>query len=94
MKSSEEPVEVYRARTQMEAQVIKGLLESFNIPCVLKSNAAPSVHVLTIDGMSAVSVMVMASLADEARQLIRTEPPAEDEILENPPPSSFDTGGR
>jgi hypothetical protein len=63
----------------MEAQVIKGLLESFNIPSVLQSNAAPSVHVLTVDGMSEVHVMVLESMAEEARQLILKEPPKETE---------------
>ncbi len=61
----------------MEAQVIKGLLESFNIPSVLKSNAAPSVHLLTVDGMSEVHVMVLESMAEQARELILKEPPPE-----------------
>jgi hypothetical protein len=62
--------EVYKARTEMEAQVIKGLLESFNIPCVLKANAAPSVHIFTMDGMAQVKVMVLDKHADAARELI------------------------
>jgi hypothetical protein len=54
----------------MEAQVIKSLLESFNIPCFLKSNAAPSVHTFTMDGMGEVKIMVLESLAEKARELI------------------------
>ncbi len=57
----------------MEAQVIKGLLESFSIPCFLKSNAAPSVHIFTIDGMGGVKVMVRDSMADKARKLIKRD---------------------
>jgi hypothetical protein len=57
----------------MGAQVIKGLLESFNIPCVLKSNAAPSVHMFTMNGLAEVKVMVLDSMADEARELIVKE---------------------
>jgi len=64
-------VEVYKARTEMEAQVIKGLLESYDIPCVFKSNAAPSVHMFTMDGLAEVRVMVLNSMAEEARQLIK-----------------------
>jgi hypothetical protein len=78
----EELVEVYHARNQMEAQVIKGLLESFNIPCILKSNAAPSVHVLTVDGMSEVHIMVLESLALQAKELINQKPPPDDDITE------------
>ena len=74
MKNKEKLVEVYRARTQMEAQVIKGLLESFNIPVVLKSNAAASVHLFTMDGMAEVSVMVLESMAERAGELINTGP--------------------
>jgi hypothetical protein len=77
LKNNEKQVEVYHARNQMEAQVIKGLLESFNIPSVLKSNAAPSVHLLTVDGMSEVSIMVLESMAEQARGLILKEPPPE-----------------
>ena len=67
---NEQLVEVYRARGEAEAQVIKGLLESYDIPCVLQSNAAPSVHMFTVDGMGEVRVMVRESMADEARELI------------------------
>ena len=63
-------VEVYKAGNEMEAQVIKGLLESYGIPCLLKSNAAPSVHMFTINGMGEVRVMVWDSDAEKARELI------------------------
>ena len=73
MKSNEKMVEVYKARNNMEAQVIKGLLESYDVPCFLKSNAAPSVHMFTINGMAEVKIMVLESLADRARELILSE---------------------
>ena len=73
MKSDEKMVEVYHARNDMEAQVIKGLLESYDIPCFLKSNAAPSVHIFTMDGMSEVKIMVLESLADKAKKLIMSD---------------------
>jgi hypothetical protein len=66
-------VEVYKAHTEMEAQVIKGLLESFCIPCVLKANAAPSVHMFTMNGLAEVKVMVLDSLAAKAKELIMSE---------------------
>jgi hypothetical protein len=70
LKNNEKMVEVYQARNEMEAQVIKGLLESYDIPCFMKSNAAPSVHTFTMDGMGEVRVMVLESMADKARELI------------------------
>ena len=63
-------MEVYRAASEAEAQIIKGLLESRGIPCLMKSNAAPSVHVFAVDGMGEVKIMVWKELAEEARGLI------------------------
>ena len=63
-------VRVYRAAGEAEAQIIKGLLESNGIPCLLKSNAAPSTHMFAIDGMGEVRVMVWESMAEKARELI------------------------
>ena len=62
--------EVYRASGEIEAQIIKSLLENYGIPCLLKSNAAPSVHMFVVDGMGEVKVMVWESMVGEARELI------------------------
>ena len=70
MSSSEEMVEVYRATGEVEAQIIKGLLDNYGIPCLLKSNAAPSVHMFAVDGMGEVRVTVWESMAEKARELI------------------------
>jgi len=50
-------IEVYKAAGELEAQVIKGLLESYGIPCFLKSHAAPSVHMFAVDGLGEVKIM-------------------------------------
>ena len=71
MNNSERLVEVYRARGEAEANIIKGLLESYGIPCLLRSLAAPSVHAFAINGMGEVRVMVNESTADKARELVR-----------------------
>ena len=63
-------VEVYLASGEIEAKLIKGLLEDNGIPCILKSNAAPSVHMFAVDGMAEVKVMVPASVAEEAKKLV------------------------
>ena len=71
MSKAEKLVEVYKSASEMEAQVIKGLLESYGISCLLKSNAAPSVHMFTVDGMGEVEVMVWDSMVERARKLIK-----------------------
>jgi hypothetical protein len=63
-------VEVYRASGEAEALIIKSLLDSNGIHCLLKSHAAPSVHVFTIDGMGEYKVMVNENRAEEAKRLI------------------------
>ena len=73
MSKGKNLVEIYKATNEMEAQVIKGLLESFDIPCFLKSNAAPSVHIFTVDGMGEVRVMVRDADLEKARQLIKRD---------------------
>ena len=73
MSKSEKLVEVYRANGELEAQVIKGLLESYGIACLLTSHAAPSVHMFVVDGMGEFKVMVRQSMAERARKLVRGE---------------------
>ena len=67
MSKGEKLVEVYKGTGETEAQIIKGLLESFGIPCILKSRVAPSVHM----GMDEIEVMVWDSMAERARNLIK-----------------------
>ncbi len=71
MSRDEELVEVYKAVGEAEAQIIRGILENNGIPCLLKSQAALSVHVFTVDGMGEVKVMVWESMAEKAKELIR-----------------------
>ncbi len=59
-------IEVYRAAGEVEAQIIKGLLESNGIPCLFKYHTLPSVF----DSIGEVRVMVNDSMAEEARRLI------------------------
>ncbi len=73
MSNHQEMIEVYRATGELEAQVIRGLLESYGIPCLLKSHAASSVHTFTVDGMGEVKVMVWKSMAEKAKRLIETK---------------------
>ncbi len=71
MNKGKELVEVYKATGEAQALIIKGLLESNGIPCLLKSQAAPSVHAFAVDGMGEVSVMVRQSMAEKANRLIK-----------------------
>ena len=72
---SEKMVDVYIASGEAEANIIKGKLESNGIPCILRSDAAASVHTFTVDGMGQIAVSVLESVAEDARKLIGNEPP-------------------
>ncbi len=69
-KKSPEMVVVYRAAGETEAHIIQGMLECHDIPSLLRSDVAPSVHVFLVDGMGEVRVMVPAAAADRATELI------------------------
>lgn len=69
----EKLIDVFSASGEMEAHVIKGLLESNGIPCILKSDAATSVHAFTVDGMGEVKVAVLESMVEEAKRIIGGE---------------------
>ena len=59
-------IEVYRAGGEAEAHIIKGLLESYGISCLLKYHTLPSVF----DSIGEVRVVVNDDMAEEARKLI------------------------
>jgi hypothetical protein len=74
-KSPPEPrdrdlVEVRRCRDQAEALVVKGLFESEEIPCLLRSRLAHSVHPFTVGDQGEVVVLVPADDAPRARLLL------------------------
>ncbi len=66
-------VEIYRAASEAEARIIKSFLESNGIPCLMKANAAPSVHAFAIDGMGEVVILVWEDIVEKAIELIREE---------------------
>jgi len=54
----------------MEAQVIKGRLESEGIPVLLSYESAGLVYGITVDGLGEVKIMVPKRLAEEAKEIL------------------------
>ncbi|MCJ7764046.1 MAG: DUF2007 domain-containing protein [Dehalococcoidales bacterium] len=73
MSNQQKMIEVYKAKGELEAQVIKGLLESYGIPCLFQSHTASSVHTFAINGLGEVRIMVPEKAADEAKKLIEAD---------------------
>ncbi len=63
-------VEVRRCRDQGEALVVKSLLESEGIPCLLRTFLAQSVHPFSVGDQGEVIVLVPAPDAPQARILL------------------------
>jgi hypothetical protein len=59
-----------RTAKYMEAQIIKGRLESEGIPVLLSYESAGLIYGLTIDGLGEVKIMVPKRLAEEAKEIL------------------------
>ena len=66
----QEPVVVWRATNQMEAQVVKGRLESEGIPAIIRGEALGAIYGLTSGTLAETSVLVPAPLADRAEAIL------------------------
>jgi hypothetical protein len=71
MSASEHLVTV-RTTGYMEAQIIKGRLESEGIPVLLSYESAGIVYGITVDGLGEVKIMVPKHLAEEAKEILGT----------------------
>ena len=75
-----EPVVVWEALNLMEAEVVKGRLESEGIPAIIRADAAGTIFGLTVGGLARAEVLVPEPLADQAIALLSvvvTEPEEE-----------------
>ena len=70
MNNEPKMVEVYSANGDLEAQVIKGLLESQGITCFLQPHAVSSLQNIIVPGMGGVRVLVSTGEAGQATKLI------------------------
>jgi hypothetical protein len=68
--SAREPLVTVRTAKYMEAQIIKGRLESEGIPVLLSYESAGLIYGLTVDGLGEVKIMVPQHLAEEAREIL------------------------
>jgi hypothetical protein len=72
-------VTVYTAQGLLQAEVIKGKLESAGIPVLLAYESVGPIYGLTVDGLGQVRVQVPARHADDAQALLADDEAAEHE---------------
>jgi len=80
-----EPVVVWQAANPMEAQIVKGRLESAGIPAIVRGEVLSTLYGLTTGSLAATDVLVPAPLAEKAVALLQEEIEWEDsENLDEP----------
>lgn len=72
-----ELVVIFRTHSDIEASIVRGLLETHGIPSIASSDVPHSVFPLAIDGLGEVRVSVPAEAADEAQRVIKSHQVAE-----------------
>jgi hypothetical protein len=71
--------EVTRVYGPFEADLIKNFLASHGVAAIIVGRTAPFVYPLTVDGMAEFKVLVQASDAEKARELIAAMPAPDDD---------------
>lgn len=82
-KSDQEPVVVWEAANAMEANIVRGRLESEGIPAIVRADAASQIFGLTTGGLARAEVLVPAPLADKAIEILNSDVEAEDDATAN-----------
>ena len=80
-KIKEKLVDIQSVQGPVEAEIIKSLLASHGIPCLMRGLVVQSVHAFSADGLGKIKIVVMEKYAETAKQLIR-------DAQENPPDSN------
>jgi len=72
MAEKEKLVTICSAK-QIEAQIIKGRLESEGIPVLLSYDSSSLVFGFTVDGLGEVKIMVPERFAEQASEILRVK---------------------
>ena len=62
---------IFRTWDDTEAELIRGLLESYGIPCSVISDITHSVVPLTVDGLGEIRLSVPSEAAEEAETILQ-----------------------
>lgn len=73
MNRSNDLVEVYVAKGEVEAEIIKGLLETYGIPCLFKPYGSFSASVLVMDGTGQIRILVRPEDEKDVNELLKGE---------------------
>ncbi len=69
----EEWISLIIPKNPVEAEIIKGKLESEGIPVFLKKEAIGRIYGITTDGLGEIKVLVPKNLAKKAKEILKTK---------------------
>jgi hypothetical protein len=69
-KMETEPIVVWEAANQMEAEIVKGRLESEGIPALIRGDATATIFGLTAGNLARTEVLVPEPLAERALTIL------------------------
>jgi len=69
----DELVEIKVVEGFLEGEILKSKLESFGIPCMLKSETAKRLFGLTLNGLGKVKIIVPCKFKDKAEEILNEE---------------------
>ena len=62
---------IFQTWNDTEAELVRGILESYGIPCRLSSEIPHTVVPLTVDGLGEIRVAVPSEAVGEARRILQ-----------------------
>ena len=71
--AEKEELVVVGSASQLEAEIIKGRLESEGIPALLSYDSSSLVFGLVVDGLGETKIMVPRRFAEEAREILKVK---------------------
>jgi Putative prokaryotic signal transducing protein len=77
-------VELMVVHHEVEANIIKGLLEAAGVGCVLVTPVPHSLYPFTVDGLARVTVRVLDADLEQARTIIKDHESTRDQELPEP----------
>ena len=80
----QEPVVVWMAANQMEAEIVKARLESEGIPVLIRGEVLGAIYGLTTGTLAQRAVLVPAALAEKAETLLQSGESWEADDTEDP----------
>jgi len=61
---------IFHSWDDNEAELVRGLLESYGIPCQVSSQITHTLYPLTVDGLGEIRLSVPTEAVEEARRIL------------------------